>query len=183
MIAILKASVLILVIFEGSNARILERDETISNGWSELRAQIIKEKLITLWDNQYKYTTSIVDKHFEDVNSRLSEKSVGAKNGDWLYDPTEKLTTLDCIDSEDLCRTYWSDKRTSNLAFSETKAIRLAFHDCVPYEGGIGGCDGCINFDDNLVHNNVLQPSVALLVRIILDISYATKPTTFEMFR
>ena len=164
MMALLKLCVLIFAISEKCKARILERDESIVDGWSESRAEIIKVKLITLWDSQYKYTTTLVDKHFEDKDSRLVETSVGAKNGEWLYDPTEKLTTLDCSDVEDLCRTYWSDKRTSNLAFSETKAIRLAFHDCVPYEDGTGGCDGCINFDDNLIHNNVLQPSVALLV-------------------
>ena len=164
MISYLKALVFILVILKGSKARILDRDEDIQDGWTESRAQIIKEKLIELWDNQYKYTTSLVDKHFENVDSRLKEYLVGATNTEWLYDPTEILTTLDCDDGEGMCRTYWSDKRTSNLAFSETKAIRLAFHDCVPYEGGTGGCDGCINLDDNLIHNNVLQPSVALLV-------------------
>lgn len=25
------------------------------------------------------------------------------------------------------------------------KALRLAFHDCIPYEDGSGGCDGCLN--------------------------------------
>ena len=64
----------------------------------------------------------------------------------------------------------------SNLQFTEPKAIRLAFHDCIPYKnpnGGspTGGCDGCINFDEDVVENNVLQPSVALLVSSHLDLN------------
>jgi len=35
------------------------------------------------------------------------------------------------------------DKRTTD----ENKLIRLAFHDCIPYEDGTGGCDGCLNWE------------------------------------
>ena len=42
------------------------------------------------------------------------------------------------------------------------------FHDCMPYEDGLGGseggCDGCLNFKENIEENNVLQRSVAILV-------------------
>ena len=47
--------------------------------------------------------------------------------------------------------------------FNEPKAIRLAFHDCMPYDDG-GGCDGCLNFEVNEDEHNVLQHSVAILV-------------------
>ena len=47
--------------------------------------------------------------------------------------------------------------------FNEPKAVRLAFHDCMPYEDG-GGCDGCLNFEANEDEHNVLQHSVAILV-------------------
>ena len=30
---------------------------------------------------------------------------------------------------------------------TEPKFVRLAFHDCLKYEDGSGGCDGCINWD------------------------------------
>ena len=30
---------------------------------------------------------------------------------------------------------------------TEPKYLRLAFHDCLKYEDGTGGCDGCINWD------------------------------------
>ena len=29
---------------------------------------------------------------------------------------------------------------------TENKVLRLVFHDCVPYEDGTGGCDGCLNW-------------------------------------
>ena len=31
--------------------------------------------------------------------------------------------------------------------FSETKALRLGFHDCLKYKDGSGGCDGCLNWE------------------------------------
>ena len=42
--------------------------------------------------------------------------------------------------------------------------FRLVFHDCIPYEDGSGGCDGCLNFVEQAIDNNVLQHSVAILV-------------------
>ena len=34
-----------------------------------------------------------------------------------------------------------------SLAPTENKLFRLAFHDCIPYEDGTGGCDGCLNWE------------------------------------
>ena len=56
------------------------------------------------------------------------------------------------------------EKRIGNIAFSKPKAIRLAFHDCMPYEDGSGGCDGCLSFEENGQEHNVLQHTVAILV-------------------
>ena len=41
------------------------------------------------------------------------------------------------------------------------KFVRLAFHDCLKYEDGRGGCDGCINWDD-------------------MNFSYEDKPGSFK---
>ena len=32
------------------------------------------------------------------------------------------------------------------LSFTERKALRLGFHDCLKYTDGSGGCDGCLNW-------------------------------------
>ena len=144
--------------------------------WTDEQASIIKDKLIKLWGSHMKYTKTLVGTHFKAEDEKLEPYYEDAYDEDWLYDPTKRLTTVDCDDSESMCRTYWGDKRVSNLGFSPTKAIRLAFHDCVPYEDGTGGCDGCLNLDDNLAHNNVLQPTVALLVRpFFADAQFALK--------
>ena len=61
------------------------------------------------------------------------------------------------------------------------KLLRLAFHDCIRYRDGTGGCDGCLNWkgvgkihdpslassnvyeDGNTTDNNGLQPTVEML--------------------
>ena len=58
---------------------------------------------------------------------------------------------------------YIIDTRKGSIMFNEPKAVRLAFHDCMPYEDG-GGCDGCLNFEANEDEHNVLQHTVAILV-------------------
>ena len=78
------------------------------------------------------------------------------------------LSPKDC-GNKGLCSTYWDyDLRLGHIAFTERKAIRLAFHDCIPYdngaEGTTGGCDGCMNFHENQKGNNVLQHTAAILV-------------------
>ena len=54
--------------------------------------------------------------------------------------------------------------------FNEAKTIRLAFHDCMPYEDGTGGCDGCLNFEVKEDEHNVLQHSVAILVSVVAEL-------------
>merc|ERR1719411_1982175 len=119
-----------------------------------------------------KYTKTLVGTHFKAEDEKLEHYYEDAYDEDWLYDPTKRLTTVDCDDSQTMCRTYWGDKRVSNLGFSPTKAIRLAFHDCIPYEDGTGGCDGCLNFDENIDGNNALQHSAAILEKIYKEVDY-----------
>ena len=33
------------------------------------------------------------------------------------------------------------------IIITENTIIRLAFHDCLRYSDGTGGCDGCLNWD------------------------------------
>ena len=47
--------------------------------------------------------------------------------------------------------------------------LRLAFHDCVKYKKGGGGCDGCLNLDKNLDDNNGLQYTIAVLEKLFMD--------------
>ena len=159
--------------------------------WTPSQAEIIRDKLVLLWKKKSFYIEKIIDTVFKDKDGDLHEERNSKAEPaytDYFYDPEvqlsynlhgRRLSTVDCKDKkEDLCRTYWSSKRMGDLAFTETKAIRLAFHDCIPYknengDGTHGGCDGCINFDENVVHNNVLQPSIALLVRYFLLNTYS----------
>ena len=116
---------------------------------------IIRSKILYLWKND---KTTVKD---------FDYGSPGAKSLKYVFDEDKHLSTKDC-GNKGLCGTYWaSNVRLNHLAFSTRKAIRLAFHDCIPYKDGSGGCDGCINFEDeqNLSDNNVLQHSVATLVR------------------
>ena len=124
-----------------------------------------------------------------------------AVDHDYVFDPTNRLTTKDC-DTDGQCESAWSktffiyliiirkivhpqninislnkwylyhftfsfginlDTRKGAIIFNKPKAVRLAFHDCMPYEDG-GGCDGCLNFEENEDEHNVLQHSVAILV-------------------
>ena len=44
---------------------------------------------------------------------------------------------------------YGATKRESILGIrgvTENRIMRLAFHDCVRYTDGTGGCDGCLNW-------------------------------------
>ena len=80
--------------------------------WKESHAVIIRDKLIHIWDNQLKYADD-----FDNNNTQ-------AKSTDWLYDPTFRLSKVDCDWNIMLCRTYWGAKRKKNLAFSPPKAVR-----------------------------------------------------------
>ena len=46
----------------------------------------------------------------------------------------------------------------------EPKAIQLEFHDC---KLCTDGCDGYLNLEENIEDNNMLQPTVAILVYVV----------------
>ena len=96
---------------------------------------IIRSKILHLWQKSKEFA--------KDFDFGTSE----AKNTDYVHDPTKKLSTKDCGD-KGLCSVYWAEGlRLSGIAFTERKAIRLAFHDCVPYADGTGGCNGCLDWN------------------------------------
>ena len=75
-----------------------------------------------------------------------------AKNSKYLYDPLMTTAHPDydkCV-SQQKCEIGFS-KRLRMLSYSDRKALRLAFHDCVGYVNNPkeSGCDGCLNLDQN----------------------------------
>ena len=71
----------------------------------------------------------------------------------------------------------------------ERKMLRLGFHDCLKYDDGTGGCDGCLNWegvgkrwnleDDpypwpnvGLTNNNGLEHTVDVLEHIYINASF-----------
>ena len=96
-----------------------------------------------------------------------------------VYDPTDNFNVdklcakCSCKDGSKRCKDCQcyrgvigskGQKKKGQLFFSPHKALRLTFHDCLKYKDGGMGCDGCLNFDENLDGNNGLQHSVAILV-------------------
>ena len=140
--------------------------------WTEEQIDIIRAKLVYLWDNPRVWINRFIDTriwpYVDEKTGTLAQSAQWQAKPEYtkyLYDPSRKLSTVDCANPyENLCRSYWGNSRIGQMEFTEAKMIRLAFHDCIPNKDGTGGCDGCINFKDNLQHNNVLQPSVAMLV-------------------
>ena len=82
--------------------------------WTEKQAEIIRNKLHYLWDNKI----DIVKKFDFTSDDAVSSHTK------YVYDPYRRLSTVDCDLKEMLCRVYWGEKRTTNIAFSEPKAIR-----------------------------------------------------------
>ena len=77
--------------------------------------------------------------------------------------------------------------------FSERKALRLGFHDCLKYKDGSGGCDGCLNWEGMVdlnfdksnpygnptsleTNNNGLAHTAIVLERIYTDPGYPNPP-------
>ena len=54
----------------------------------------------------------------------------------------------------------------------QAKMLRLAFHDCLKYDDGTGGCDGCLNLDENLEGNDGLQFAVAVLEKLYIEADF-----------
>ena len=104
---------------------------------------------------------------------------------EYLYDPDGKLAKADCDKrNEANCGGWFDDdwRRSEDYAFTERKMLRLTFHDCVPYEDGTGGCDGCLNLDEDLEHNNGLQFTVAVLEKLYTEVDFP-KHKMFKNFK
>ena len=122
---------------------------------------IIKQKLRYLWTNPY------------GLFGQFDLDRKKAKDSDYAYDPLSHVSSeghCEQATNTDRCTGWTSgDRRRMALDFRERKALRLVFHDCIPYEdeNGVvfGGCDGCLNFDENVEDNSGLQYTAAILVR------------------
>lgn len=138
-----------------------------SREWSDEVAKIVYAKIDYLLANGIEVTQRF------DLNNTDAESDYTK----YVYDPTLITTTVDCLDkTHGKCKRAWFGDRPADIAFSSRKLLRLAFHDCVPYEKPNYGrpCDGCINLDTddqdgNLEHNNGLQYTVAVLEKLWLE--------------
>ena len=122
--------------------------------WTEEETLILRNKIRTIWADP--------KKHYNDLTAEE------------VYDPTDVFNATEMC-SHPGCISFMAgthgEKKPGQLAFTPRKALRLTFHDCLKYESepqGPGmGCDGCLNFDENLEGNNGLQHTVAILVSIV----------------
>ena len=102
----------------------------------------------------------------------------------YVYDPSSITVKPDCdtINGGEQCKAAWVQQRPDDIAFSSRKLLRLAFHDCVPYTNGItdgNPCDGCLNMDANLEHNNGLQYTIAVLEKLYQEPDFPFNAPTF----
>ena len=129
--------------------------------WTEEQANIIRDKILYLWNDNIGFTM------------QFDHRYKNAPFKDWTYDPTKILITKNCIyGCMSLCDSWYNEpNRLDDQGFTARKALRLAFHDCIPYKDNDGnpiagtGCDGCLNIDEDLIDNNGLQITMAVLVR------------------
>ena len=105
-----------------------------SDPWTEDRANIIRDKLLFLWEN--------------DIATAMEFD--GRYNGsykDYLYDPDQRTYTKKIFANGKADDQFKENIRLHAVGFTPSKALRLAFHDCIPYKDGSKGCDGCLNWE------------------------------------
>ena len=132
--------------------------------WTAQEVKVIRMKLKIIWQNAVRITQQF------DPNNQKSN----VKDQEYLYDPNNHTTVPDCInESKGMCPQWWGgNRRNDDIAFKERKMLRLAFHDCIPYEDGTGGCDGCLNLDENLEGNDGLQFTAAVLEKLYIEADF-----------
>ena len=129
---------------------------TSSDPWTEKRANIIRDKLLFIWENAKPITMEFDGRY----NGTFS---------DYLYDPGQRTYTRKMFSPGKGLPQFSEPTRLHSVGFTPSKALRLAFHDCIPYENGDKGCDGCLNLDENLEDNAGLQITVAVLEKLFDD--------------
>ena len=136
--------------------------------WGDAEMRAIRWKLRKIWENAVE-VTQLFDPSYGNEIQKYKE---------FLYDPKGDTTINDCKPEKQKnsnCEAWWGEaRRSKDIAFSERKMLRLAFHDCFLYENGTGGCDGCLNLDENVGENDGLQFSVAVLEAIYTDKDFPT---------
>ena len=114
--------------------------------WDQEWVEKIRGKIEFLWDRK-----GFIRNKFNMDNGEY---------GNYVYDPDWVTVTVDpfgkCADGEKeqkKCVQVFGEM-DEKLQFSPAKVLRLVFHDCIPYKGEngavFGGCDGCLNFDENI---------------------------------
>ena len=123
--------------------------------------KVIRLKLRKIWQNAVNITQT-----FDPKYGNLTKENEG-----YLYDPLKNTTENNCKNKQNRnCVDWWGQRRRSkDIAFTERKMLRLAFHDCFPYNNGGGGCDGCLNLNENLHDNNGLQFTIAVLEKLFME--------------
>ena len=120
--------------------------------WTDEQTLIIRNKIRTIWADPYKYYNELSPNEVYKVEE-FDLENICNNNYRWKE-----------------CKYFVTGFNFGNvkkqLAFTPRKALRLAFHDCLKYKDGGMGCDGCMNFDENLDGNNGLQHTAAILVSL-----------------
>jgi len=136
--------------------------------WSQEWIEKIRGKIEFLWDR----------KGF--IRNKFNMDK--GEYGNYVYDPDRVTVTVDpfgkCADGEKeqkKCVQVFGEM-DEKLQFSPAKVLRLVFHDCIPYKGEngavFGGCDGCLNLDENIKGNMGLQHTAATLEKIYLEADF-----------
>ena len=133
--------------------------------WSDTEAKIVKAKLLLAWKKGVKIAQDFIGPESSDY--------------DYLYDPQNHTRVFPWEDVKTNPKLNQVKRFTKEMpekfAFTARKALRLTFHDCIPYADGSGGCDGCLNLETNLKGNHGLQVSAAVLEKIYREKDFMKK--------
>jgi len=112
--------------------------------WSKGEVARTKERLWNIMNNPGKF-----------VKKNKKAKENGACNKDcWEGCDDFKATGPHdyCVHCDDTtctncqCCRGWCDQKVNNIEPTPAKFVRLAFHQCLLYTDGTGGCDGCLDW-------------------------------------
>ena len=172
----------------------LPAEQKGGKSWSQEETTIIREKLRTLWANPREFASKFdswnkttfdddYGKYLYDPQEKTTKVDCSK-----VKVPKDRKSEADFIEADGTftkysknCKRFWnievkdgkivpnkdSNHRLDDLAFNERKMLRLAFHDCVPFADNSGGCNGCLNMDENIHDNNGLHYTLATLVSLL----------------